>query len=342
MSLFLGFLLLSFVVNALLLVPFINLLYKLRLQSQQQENHDFLGKLTPIFNKLHRNKTGTPVGGGMLSLILTPVLFALSFLILYFFWLPITSVYPIGSEIKILIFTFLSYGALGFLDDVKKTFPNQKFFGLRLRHKLILELILSLIISFWLYHDLKVDILHIPLLGVFHLGILYIPFATFILTAYANAFNITDGLDGLATGLLLICLLCFWVISAGILDVPLSLFIAIWIGSLLAFLYFNVHPARIFLGDTGALSFGATLAVIGLILGKVFPLLIIGGIFVVEVGSSLIQLLSKKFFGKKVFEVAPLHLWLQNKGWQESKIVIRFWIAGIVLGLFGLFLASLI
>lgn len=342
MAILLGSLLFSFLVNGLLLVPLINLLYRLRFQRQKEKNHDFLGKLTPIFNKFHSGKAGIPVGGGILSLILTPLIFILVFLLMYIFWLPITSVYPIGQEIKILIFTFLSFGILGLYDDAKKTFPTQGFFGLRLRHKLILELILSTIIAFWLYRDLKVDILHVPLLGVFHLGILYIPFAAFVLTAFANAYNITDGLDGLACGLLLICLISFWVISAGILDIPLSVFIAIWIGSLLAFLYFNIYPARIFLGDTGALAFGATLAVIGLILGKAFALIIIGGIFVIEVGSSLIQLLGKKLLGRKIFLVAPLHLWFQEKGWEEPKVVIRFWIWGIVFAIFGLFLASLV
>lgn len=342
MTILLGFLLFSFIVNGLLLVPLINLLYRLRFQRQKQENHDFLGKPTPIFNKFHSSKAGIPVGGGILSLILTPLIFLLVFVTMYIFWLPVTSVYPIGREIKILIFTFLSFGALGLYDDARKIFPSRNFFGLRLRHKLILELILSTIIAFWLYRDLKVDILYIPLLGVFNLGFLYIPFAAFVLTAFANAFNITDGLDGLACGLLLICLISFWVISAGILDIPLSVFIAIWIGSLLAFLYFNIFPARIFLGDTGALSFGATLAVIGLILGKAFVLVIIGGIFVIEVGSSLVQLLGKKFLGRKIFPVAPLHLWFQEKGWGESTIVIRFWLAGIVLAIFGLFLASII
>lgn len=342
MAILLGFLLFSFLINGLLLVPLINLLYRLRFQRQKEKNHDFLGKLTPIFNKFHRGKAGIPVGGGVLSLILTPFIFVLVFVVMYFFWLPITSVYPIAQEIKILLFTFLSFGILGFYDDIKKIFPSRNFFGLRLRHKLILELILSTIIAFWLYRDLKVDILHIPILGVFNLGFLYIPFAAFVLTAFANAYNITDGLDGLACGLLLICLISFWVISAGILDIPLSVFIAIWIGSLLAFLYFNVYPARIFLGDTGALSFGATLAVIGLILGKAFALVIIGGIFVIEVVSSLIQLLGKKFLGRKIFLVAPLHLWFQEKGWEEPKIVMRFWLWGIVLAIIGLFLASLV
>lgn len=342
MPILLGFLLFSFIVNSLLLVPLINLLYRLRFQRQKGNNHDFLGKLTPIFNKFHAGKAGIPVGGGILTLVLTPLIFVLVFLVMYFFWLPITSVYPIAQEIKILLFTFLSFGILGFYDDAKKIFPDKNFFGLRLRHKLILELILSTLIAFWLYRDLRVDILHIPLLGVFHLGLLYIPFAAFVLTAFANAYNITDGLDGLASGLLLICLFSFWVISAGILDIPLSVFIAIWIGSLLAFLYFNVFPARIFLGDTGALSFGATLAVIGLILGKAFALIVIGGIFVIEVGSSLIQLLGKKFLRRKIFPVAPLHLWFQEKGWEEPKIVMRFWIWGVFLAIIGLFLASLI
>jgi len=119
----------------------------------------------------------------------------------------------------------------------------------------------------------------------------------------------------------------------------LTLFIAIWLGGLLAFLYFNIYPARIFLGDVGALSFGATLAVIALILGKSFLLLIIGGVFVAEIFTSLIQLLSKKYTGKKIMKVAPLHLYLQHKGWHETTIVFRGWLATIALAVFGLWLA---
>ncbi len=114
---------------------------------------------------------------------------------------------------------------------------------------------------------------------------------------------------------------------------------SLWLGGLLAFLYFNVYPARVFLGDVGALSFGATLAVAGLLLGKIMALMVIGGLFVVEVGSSLIQILSKKIFRKKAFTCAPFHLWLQHKGWEEPKIVFRAWLAGIMLALFGLWLA---
>jgi phospho-N-acetylmuramoyl-pentapeptide-transferase len=343
MAFILGILLVSFIVNSLLYVPFIDFLYRLHFQRQKQVTRDAFGKLTPIFDLFHRRKVGTPVGGGILTLVTTPVLFIFSFLIIHFFLLDITSLYDIDQEVKIVLFTFLSFGVLGLYDDIKKTFyfAQERFFGLRIRYKLILELILSIIVAFWLFADLKISIINIPFFGVMDIGWLYVPFAAFVLTSFANAYNITDGLDGLAAGLLLICLLAFWVISAGILDVPLAIFIAIWIGSLIGFLYFNVYPARIFLGDTGALAFGATMAVIGLILGKTIALVIIGGIFVVEAASSLIQLLGKKFCQRKIFKVAPAHLWFQLKGWEEPKIVMRFWLVGIMLAFFGLFLAAM-
>jgi len=240
------------------------------------------------------------------------------------------------------LFTFISFGLLGFLDDVKKTFVwKSENFGLRLRHKLIFEIIIAAIISYWLVTDLKINIFYVPLFGVIHMGWWFIPFSIFVIIAFANAFNITDGLDGLASGILVIALGAFWIVSSSILDTPLSVFLALWIGSLLAFLYFNIYPARIFLGDVGALSFGATFAVVGLILGKAPALIIIGFIFVMEVASSLIQLLSKKFFNKKLFPAAPLHLLLQYIGWPEPKIVMRFWILSIVFAIFGLFIALL-
>lgn len=171
------------------------------------------------------------------------------------------------------------------------------------------------------------------------MGVFFIPFAVFVMVAFSNAYNITDGLDGLAAGILLISLMAFLVISASIIDTSLSIFLALWLGGILAFLYFNVYPARIILGDVGALSFGATFAVIGLLLGKTFALLVIGGIFVIEVASSLLQLLSKKFLKKKAFEVSPLHLLLQHRGWPEPKVVMRFWIVSIILSILGLWFA---
>lgn len=344
MSFLISLLLVSFVINSLALIPFINILYKLKLQRKLQKTKDAFDKPTPIFDAFHKVKVGIPVGGGLLIVATTILMFFLTFPILYYFWIPIRSVYAnLGSEIKILIFTFFSFALIGLYDDLKKVFTGREenFFGLRLRHKLILETVISLLISYWLFHDLKISIIHVPFLGVFDIGALFIPFGTFVIISFANAYNITDGLDGLAAGVLMMALVAFWVISNAILDTPLAIFIAIWLGGVIAFLYFNIYPARIFLGDVGALAFGATLAVIGLLLGKVFSLIIIGGIFVAEVTSSLLQLISKKYRGKKVMTVAPLHLWLQTKGWHESTIVFRIWLASIVLAILGLWLALL-
>ncbi len=343
MVIILTILLFSVIVNSLLYIPFIDLLYKFRFQRQLQKTKDAFEKPTPIFDKLHREKAGTPVAGGTLIITTTLVFFPIFLLLMRLFFVPITAVYVLLPEVKILTFTLLSFGILGLFDDMKKTLglPKDAFFGLRLRHKLLIEIILASLISFWLYHDLGIEILHIPFLGVLDLGIFFIPFSAFTIISFSNAFNITDGLDGLAAGVLMISLFAFLIISASILDTPLFVFIALWVGGLMAFLYFNVYPARIFLGDVGALSFGATLAVVGLILGKTFALVVIGGVFVVEVASSLIQLLSKKYLGRKIMAVAPLHLWLQYKGWPEPKVVLRFWLISIILAVFGLWLALL-
>lgn len=342
MGFLLGILLFSWLTSSVLYIPFIQLLYTLRFRRLRQVTRDAFNKRTPIFDRFHQVKAGTPVGGGLLIILLTTVLFPITLLLMKYFWLPVTSVYPLASEIKILLFTFLSFGALGFLDDAKKTFViKSDFFGLKLRHKLILEIVLAAIISWWLITDLKIGIFYVPILGVIHMGWWFLPFSIFVIIAFANAFNITDGLDGLASGVLMIALGAFWIVSASILDTPLSVFIALWMGSLLAFLYFNVYPARIFLGDVGALSFGATLAVVSLILGKAPALVIIGLVFVLEVASSFVQLMWKKFFGHKLLPAAPLHLMLQYMGWPEPKIVMRFWILSIVFALFGLWMAML-
>ena len=344
MAIYLLVFFISFLVNLVLLIPFINLLYKLKFQRASQETRDAFNKRTPIFDKFHKQKAGTPVGGGILIILTTLFGFTLFTFFFAFMGKDIVSNYQsITSEIKILLFTFLFFSFLGLYDDFKKMFfwRQGSFFGLRLRHKLIIELLLATIVSYWMFSELDVSIINIPYLGVYDLSWWYIPFATFVIVAFSNAVNISDGLDGLSSGVLLIALLAFWTISISILDTPLLIFIAVWIGGLIAFLYFNVYPARLFLGDTGALSFGATFAVIGLLLGKVFALTIIGGVFVAEILSSLIQLVSKKYRGKKLFPVAPIHLWLQYKGWEEPKIVMRAWVISILFAVFGLMIAFL-
>ena len=207
-----------------------------------------------------------------------------------------------------------------------------------MHHKLILQLFIAFLVSLLINFGLKINFMYIPFLGAIHLGWFFIPISMAIIITFANFFNITDGLDGLSCGLLMIALFAFWFISSASLDTPISLFLALWIGSLIAFLYFNIYPARIWLGDVGSLSFGATIAVISILLGKIIPLIIVGLPFVIEGMSSAIQIVSKKYFHKKFLPAAPFHLTLQQMGWEEPKIVMRAWLAGIILAIFGLWL----
>ena len=341
LSLLLGILLTSFALTSAAVVPFINLLYKLRFQRVEQITKDVYGHLTPVFNLFHKHKAGVPVGGGLLVIVVVSILYAILLPLLDQAGITITSVHSnVRGEVNILFFTFLSFAFLGLYDDSKKFFrlPQSGFFGLNMRYKFLLEIILASIAACLLYFSLGISILNIPFVGTFELGWFYIPFAAFTIVAFANAVNVTDGLDGLASGVLMISLFGLWLLSSSILDIPLSVFIALWIGSLISFLYFNVFPARIFMGDVGSLSFGATLAVVGLLIGKPFALVIIGFIFVVEITSSFVQLLSKHFFKRKVFPAAPLHLTLQKNGWEEPKIVQRAWLLQILLTIFGVWL----
>lgn len=342
LALLLGVLIFSFITTSIFIIPFINTLYALRFQRANQKTLDAFGKRTPIFDKFHHAKAGVPVGGGLLVVTIVSLLFMFLLPLLSVIGIDITSNYGNAQMVvNILFFTFLSFAILGLYDDIKKffKFENGAFFGLRMKHKFLLQIILGTIISCMLYFYLGISIVNIPFFGTLHLGYFYIPYATFVIVAFANAVNITDGLDGLASGILMISLFGVWFLSGSILDVPMSIFIALWLGSLVSFLYFNVFPARMFMGDVGALSFGATLAVIGLLLGKSIAFTIIGGIFVFEIFTSFIQLLSKKFFKKKVFAAAPFHLFLQNYGWEEPKIVQRAWLVQIMLTIFGVWLA---
>lgn len=339
-QLYLGLLLFAFSITSIFVIPFINLLYKLKFQRQKQKTLDFQNKRTPIFDKFHSQKSGTPVGGGILVIISVCLLFAIIFPLIQFSKIFISSNYSINSEIEIIFFTFISFGILGFYDDILKIFGFKKtgFFGLKMVYKLLLQIVLATVISLLIFFRLKTNFIYFPFLGALNLGYFFIPISVVIIVGFANFFNFTDGLDGLSCGLLMIALFAFWFLANSSLDTPISIFLALWIGSLIAFLYFNVFPARIWLGDAGSLSFGATFAVIAILLGKIFPLLIVGAPFVIEGLSSTIQIISKKFFKKKVFPAAPLHLTLQHMGWEESKIVNRAWLAGIILAIFGLWL----
>ncbi len=328
----LGLILLSLFITGILLIPFIDFLYKMKFRRLKQKTVDMFDKPTPTFDKFNNWKVGTPFGGGILIIAVVSTLTLWAYGIL--------NIDVKAWELFVIMFTFIGFGILGFYDDLKKMVSSHAiFFGLRFRHKFIIQWVLAIIIAAVLYFQLGYSYIFIKGFGLASLGFLFIPFAAFVIVAFANAFNIADGLDGLASGLLLICLAAFLAITSNQLDQPLGVFIAVLMGSVGAFLYFNIYKARIWLGDVGALSLGAVLAVIGLLTGKVIALAFIGGVFVIEIASSLLQILSKKFFHKKLFSASPFHLLLQRIGWDEPKIVMRAWLLGFLFAILGLYIA---
>lgn len=331
MAAYLGLSLLSTFITAILLVPFIDFLYKIKLKRKEQITKDPFNNRAHFFDKYNSWKVGTPFGGGILIIVVVTIVTLWAYGML--------SIEVKSWELFVIFFSFIGFGVLGLYDDSKKLINKTGgFFGLRFRHKFIIQWLLAFIVASIFYYQLGYSFVH--LLGLtFQIGVFFIPFAAFVIVSFVNAFNITDGLDGLASGLLLICLMGLLVISSQILDKTLGIFIAVLLGSIIAFLYFNIYKARLWLGDVGSLSLGAVLAVTGLLTGKTLAIAILGGVFVIEVASSMIQLLGKRFLGRKIFPVAPVHLWLLKRGWEEPKVVMRAWIIGFFLALLGVYLA---
>ena len=337
-------LLVSFAVTFVAAIPFINLLYKLKFQRRQEQQRDIFGVITSIVNRLHGWKVGTPNAGGVLIILVSIILSAVFYKLVPGYDIR-TKLYGVNWVAVSLYLTLILFGVLGLYDDVRKFYglAAAGAWGVRIRYKFLLQWIFALFIGWILYDKLGFSSIHVPVLNSdLNLGSYYILFASFVIVATTNALNITDGLDGLATGLTIIALVAFWVLASisGQLDVVL--FIAVMIGSLLAFLYFNIFPARVWLGDTGALSLGAMLAVSALLLNASLILPFVGLVFVIEASSSLLQWWSKMARGgKKIFLVAPLHHHFEAKGWDETKVTMRFWLAGALSAFVGLFIAFL-
>lgn len=327
----LGLSILSLFITFILIVPFIDFLYKVKLRRQKQKTVDIFDKPTPVFDTYNDWKAGTPFGGGILIIVIV------SLLSLWSYGIFDIKINP--WELFVILFAFIGFGVLGLYDDAKKLVSSKNsFFGLRFRHKFIIQWILALIIATIIHFQLGYSFFYIKGIGLTTIGVLFIPFSAFVIVSFVNAFNITDGLDGLASGLFLICLLAFLAISTQV-DKSLAIFVAILLGSVSAFLYFNIYKARLWLGDVGSMSLGASLAVIGLLTGKTVALAVIGGVFVIEVGSSLLQLLGKKFFKRKLLPVAPIHLYFLQKGWGEPRTVMRAWLLGFFFAMLGLYIA---
>lgn len=336
----LAIMLFSFAITFISAVPFINLLYRLKFQRQKESQKDIFGAITSIVNRLHGWKVGTPNAGGILVIVITIVFSAIFYKVVPGYNI-ITRLYGVNWVAVILYLTLISFGLLGLYDDVRKFYGYsiKGAWGLRIRYKFILQWLLALGIGYLLYSKMHLSSVYIPLVSVdLNLGWLYVPFASFVVVATSNAVNITDGLDGLVSGLMIIALLAFWYLATlvGLPDVVL--FIVVLMGSLLAFFYFNIFPARVWLGDTGALAFGAMLATIALMTNTVFVLPLVGLVFVGETLSVLIQWTSKALRnGKKVFIASPIHHHFEAKGWDETKVTMRFWLLGAVSAFIGIF-----
>lgn len=286
MSKLLGILLLSFITTFIFAVPFINVLYKLKFQRQKESGQkNIFGEVTSVVNKLHSWKVGTPNAGGIL-IILVSIVFSAVFYLL--------TKYEINWTANILYFTLFAFGALGLYDDARKFFGYKQsgVWGLRIRFKFSVQWLIALGIGIALYTQMGLHTIYIPLVGEWELGTFYPVFAALVIVSTVNAVNLTDGLDGLANGLLIIALAAFWYLGSLTMSGDIDVFIAVMIGSLLAFHYFNIYPARVWMGDTGALALGGMLAVIALMLNQVFVLPIIGAVFMLETLTTIIQWLS--------------------------------------------------
>ena len=213
--------------------------------------------------------------------------------------------------------------------------------GFKPWEKILIQVGIGTVAALWMYFKLDWHQLWLPFLGTFDIGIFYIPLVVLMLTGMANAVNLTDGMDGLAGGLLAMAFIAYTVISLALGYNQIGYFCATIAGTLLAFLYFNIYPARFEMADVGSLSLGMTLAVVSILLHRELTLLIIGGVFVIEVSSAIIQVASVKMGKGRVFKMAPIHHHFEMLGWPETKVTMRLWLAGAVLAFLGVLVALL-
>ena len=293
----------------------------------------------PIFSELHKKKVGIPTMGGV-------VIWATVVILAFFFWLT-SKIYPatyLGS-INFLSrgqtwvpFTALIASALfGLLDDMMGVLRKGPWGGgLRMRDRLIMYALVGAGGAWWFYEKLGWDFINIPFLGDWTVGWLYIPFFAFTIMASAFSANETDGLDGLVAGVFLTMFGAYAAIAFDQGRMDLVVLMATIMGSLIAFLWFNIYPAKFFMGDTGSMSLGVTLGVVAMLTNTPFLLIPIGIIFVFESGSVIIQMLSKRFYGKKVFLSTPIHHHFEALGWPETQVTMRFWMISAVGAIIGL------
>lgn len=311
-------------------------LYRHRLGKQIRDE-----KETPIYSALHAKKAGTPTLGGILIWGTAIIALAATWIVGKFvpagFWHTLT--FWSRSETYLPIGMMLLAAAVGLVDDlfnIKRRGAHGG--GLRMRHRLLIYSAIALVGAWWFFAKLGWSSLHLPFVGGIDIGWWYIPFFVFIIVATSFSVNEADGLDGLAGGLLLANFTTIGAIAVIQGKYDLAGLVAVIVGALVAFLWFNIPPARFMMGDTGAMSMGVTLGVMAMLTNTALLLPVIALPFLIESISVIIQLLSKRFRHKKVFLSAPIHHHFEAKGWSESKIVMRAWVIAALTSVVGLIL----
>ena len=313
MALMLGFVL--SIITGVILIPLLRKLH-------------FGQSVSLTLGERHLKKNGTPTIGGLIFIIPTIV----SLLLLWF-----RGSIEMTANLMIVLFVFISYALLGLADDLLKiVFKNNK--GLSIMFKLLMQTIIALVFFYIFIRNGGDPEIRISAINLYiYMGWTYGLFILFLLVGSSNAVNITDGLDGLAGGLSAIAFLAYGLIAwnttwlVGYQEIAIFCFVLI--GSLLGFLVFNTHPAKVFMGDTGSLALGGSLAAIAILTRHELSLAVVGGVFVIETLSSLIQIISIRKFHKKIFKMAPLHHHFEKLGWEENDIVKMFWIIGLILAM---------
>jgi phospho-N-acetylmuramoyl-pentapeptide-transferase len=323
--LLLGFL--GFMLSMLITPIYTTLAYKYQWWKKPRET-SVTGEIASVFTKLHaaKHKRLIPTMAGIIFVISTVIVTMLFNLERAETWLPLAA--------------FAGAGLVGLLDDfINIRGTGKGVAGLPSKLKLLLTTLIALIGGWFFYFKLDVSSVNIPFYGDLAIGWLVIPLFVLVVVATANAVNISDGLDGLAGGLAVSAFAAYAVIALLEQRYGLSAFCMTIVGCLLSYTWFNIHPARFFMGDVGSFALGTALGVVAMLTDTVFILPVIGLLFVVEAGSTLLQILSKKLRnGKKIFKIAPIHHHFEASGWEETKVTMRFWVIGQVTGVLGLIL----
>jgi phospho-N-acetylmuramoyl-pentapeptide-transferase len=313
---------------AMLLTPiYTSLAYRHKFWKKQR-TASTTGEKLQVFNKLHADKfkSNIPTMAGVIFVVaVSAVTFAFNFNRGQT-WLPLAAL--VGGAV------------VGLIDDIINLRGDGKgVAGLRSSIKFAMIAAVGIVLGWFFYSKLGASAIHVPFIGNWTLGWWILPLFAFAVVATGNAVNISDGLDGLAGGLMAISYGAFGIISLFQSQVLLAGFCFTVIGALLSYLWFNIYPARFIMGDVGSFALGASLGVVAMLTNTLFLLPIIGVVFVAEAGSSLIQIASKKIFGRKIFLSAPVHHHLEAIGWPETKVTMRFWVIADVAAFVGILLA---